>query len=68
MLLLFMKISLPTNQVFINIPLVHNLVVTLLRSLDGVLRMELNIGLSLTHGIKDGGIMVPSNSSEVQIT
>jgi hypothetical protein len=56
---LFMKISLPTNQEFTSILLAHNSVDTLSKSLDGVLRMELNIGSLSILGMKDGVTMVP---------
>ena len=65
---LFMKTSLPTNLEFTSIPQVLNLVAMLSRSSDGVLKMDPNIGSSLTHGMKDGVTMVPSNSSEVSTT
>jgi len=51
---LFMKILLPINLEFTNIPLEKLWEDTPLKSLDGELKMESNIGSSSTHGMKLG--------------
>jgi hypothetical protein len=61
-LLQFMKISLPTSQVSINMSKETNLEVMPLRLLDGVLKRVLSIGWSPTPGMRIGEIMVSSRS------
>jgi len=59
---LFMKILFHINLVFTNTSLVVNSEAMPLRWSDGVLRTELSIGPSSTHGTKIGVTKVPSKS------
>lgn len=64
----FMMIFLHISLVFIIIQVEINLVVMQLRCLVGVLKMVLNIGYVLIHGMKDGETMVSLKYSVEAIT